>query len=49
MSEIFDLIRQIHQKMFKADLEFDSIDDLVSAEKLEKFGSLLDSMNISNP
>ena len=49
MSDIFDLIRQIHQKMFKTDLEFASIEDIASQEKLEKFGSLLDTMNIDDP
>jgi len=32
MTEIFDLIRQIHQKMFKSDLEYNSIDDIASTE-----------------
>lgn len=49
MHEIFDLIRQIHQKMFKLDLEFDSIQDIASQEKLEKFGTVLDTMNIDDP
>ena len=49
MTEIFDYIRQIHQKMFKTDLEFQSIDDIASMEKLEKFGVLCDTMNIDDP
>ena len=49
MAEIFDLIRQMHQKMFKTDLEFQSINDIASQEKLEKFSSLLDTMNIDEP
>lgn len=34
MNEIFDLIRQMHQKMFRSDCEYDSIDDIASAETL---------------
>mmetsp|Transcript_40372 Transcript_40372/g.52909 ORF Transcript_40372/g.52909 Transcript_40372/m.52909 type:complete len:172 (+) Transcript_40372:3858-4373(+) len=49
MNEIFDLIRQIHQKMFKSELEFGSINDIASQEKLEKFQLLLDAMNIDEP
>lgn len=30
LSDIFDMIRQIHQKMFKSDLEFGSINDIAS-------------------
>ena len=49
MEEIFDLIRQMHQKMFKSDLEFNSVDEIASREKLERFGVVLDSMNIDDP
>lgn len=49
LSEIFEMIRQIHQKMFKTDLEFTSIDSIASQEKLDKFGTLLNAMNINNP
>ena len=49
MDEIFDLIRQMHQKMFKSDLEFNSVDEIASREKLERFGVVLDSMNIDDP
>ena len=49
MNEIFDLIRQMHQKMFRSDCEYDSIDDIASAETLQKFSTLLDSMNIDDP
>lgn len=49
IGEIFDLIRQIHQKLYKSDLEFQSINDIASAEKLEKFSTLLDAMNIDDP
>lgn len=49
MNEIFDFIRQIHQKMFHSDLEFQAIEDIASAEKLEKFDSLLNTMNIDSP
>lgn len=30
LAEIFDMIRTIHQKMFKSDLEFASINDIAS-------------------
>jgi len=49
MEDIFDLIRKIHQKMFRTDLEFESIEDIGSQEKLEKFSTLLDTMNIDDP
>jgi len=35
--------------MFKTDLEFTSIDSIASQEKLDKFGTLLNAMNINNP
>lgn len=35
--------------MFKTDLEYQSVDDIASAEKLEKFNATLLSMNIESP
>ena len=35
--------------MYKTDLEYQSIEDIASAEKLEKFSTLLDAMNIDDP
>ena len=32
MEAIFDLIRQLHQKMFRQDLEFNTIADIGSME-----------------
>ncbi len=39
----------MHQKMFKTDLEYQSVNDIASAEKLEKFNATLLSMNIESP
>ena len=35
MNEVFSLIQQIHHTMFKTEMEFNSIKDIASQEKLE--------------
>lgn len=35
--------------MFKTDLEFTSLDQIASREKLDKFSVTLDAMNIDDP
>jgi len=43
------MIRQIHQKMFKTDLEYNSLEDINSKEKLEQFGLKMSQMTIDDP
>ena len=35
--------------MFRSDLEFNNVNEIASAEKLEKFSAVLDTMNIDDP
>lgn len=49
MGEIFDIIRQMHQKIVKADLEFGSINEINSQEKLDKFSTICEQLAIDDP
>ena len=49
LAEVFSMIQNIHETMFKTRMEFNSIQDLASTEKLDQFGVLLNQMNIDDP